>query len=73
MDDRAGEPDAVFRRVVERGVADGEFSCENINVAMQCLHGVLNQSAVWLRPGLHVDDRGEMRAALVACALRLFG
>lgn len=64
--------DAVFRRVVERGVAAGEFSCPNIDVALQCLHGILNQSSVWLRPGARADDRAEMRAAVVDRALRVF-
>ncbi|MFG2824817.1 TetR/AcrR family transcriptional regulator [Kitasatospora sp. NPDC048365] len=73
MKDMRRRHDAVFRRVVEQGVADGEFTCDNINVALQCLHGVLNQSPVWIRPGVHVEDREEVRAAIVACALRLFG
>ncbi|QCQ89878.1 TetR/AcrR family transcriptional regulator [Rhodococcus sp. SGAir0479] len=62
--------DAVFRDVVERGVADGEFTCPDIDVAMQCLHGVLNQAAVWIRPG--GEDAAAARTAVVACALRLF-
>lgn len=64
--------DAVFRRVVERGVADGEFTCPDIDVAMQCLHGILNQSSVWMRPDTHAGDGADVRAAVVACALRLF-
>lgn len=62
--------DAVFRDVVERGVADGEFTCPDIDVAMQCLHGILNQSAVWIRPD--TEDKAAARAGVVACALRLF-
>jgi len=64
--------DAVFRRVVERGVADGEFTCPDIDVAMQCLHGILNQSSVWMRPDAHAGDAADVRASVVACALRLF-
>lgn len=62
--------DAVFRDVVARGVADGEFTCPDIDVAMHCLHGVLNQSAMWIRPDS--QDRAAARAAVVACAVRLF-
>ncbi|CAM2930769.1 TetR/AcrR family transcriptional regulator [Prescottella defluvii] len=62
--------DGVFRQVVERGVAVGEFTCPDVDVAMQCLHGILNQSAVWIRPDS--EDRAAARAAVVACALRLF-
>lgn len=72
MKDMRRRHDAVFRRVVERGLADSEFTCDNINVALQCLHGILNQSSVWIRPGVHLDDREEVRAALVACAFWLF-
>ncbi|WP_430331089.1 TetR/AcrR family transcriptional regulator [Rhodococcus sp. ACT016] len=62
--------DAVFREVVERGVTNGEFTCPDIDVAMQCLHGILNQSAVWIRPD--TEDKAAARAAVVACVLRLF-
>jgi hypothetical protein len=36
------------------------------------LHGILNQSSVWIRPGTHEDDRAELRAAIVDRALRIF-
>ncbi|OBI34028.1 TetR family transcriptional regulator [Mycolicibacter sinensis] len=72
MKDMRRRHDAVFRRVVERGLASGEFGCPNIDVALQCLHGILNQSSVWLRPGARADDRAQMRAAIVDRALRVF-
>ena len=72
MKDMRRRHDAVFRRVVERGVAGGEFTCPDVNVALQCLHGVLNQSSVWIGPGMHDDDRAELRAAIVDRALCLF-
>ncbi|TMS50597.1 TetR/AcrR family transcriptional regulator [Mycobacterium sp. DBP42] len=62
--------DAVFRSVVKRGVAAGEFTCADINVALQCLHGILNQSSVWIGPGMH--GRAELRGAIVDRALCLF-
>lgn len=72
MKDMRRRHDAVFRRVVEQGVAGGEFTCPDVNVALQCLHGVLNQSSVWIGPGMHDDDRAELRAAIVDRALCLF-
>lgn len=64
--------DDVFRRVVDRGIADGEFHVDNVSVTLQCLHGILNQASVWVRPGVHENDRTEVRRDIVACALRLF-
>ncbi len=72
MKDMRRRHDAVFRRVVKRGVANGEFGCPDINVALQCLHGILNQSSVWIRPGVHDRNRAKVRAAVVDRALCLF-
>lgn len=72
MKDMRRRHDAVFRRVVEQGVAEGEFTCPDVNVALQCLHGILNQSSIWIGPGMHDDDRAELRSAIVDRALCLF-
>jgi TetR/AcrR family transcriptional regulator, regulator of autoinduction and epiphytic fitness len=64
--------DAIFRRVVDAGIAAGEFDCPNPDVALQCLHGVLNQSSLWLRPSLPEDKRIELREAIVDSAVRMF-
>jgi len=72
MKDMRRRHDAVFRRVVEQGIADGEFHVEDVHVALQCLHGILNQSSVWIRPGVHETDRAEVRRGIVACVLRMF-
>jgi len=72
MKDMRRRHDAVFRAVVDRGVVDGEFTCPDVNVALQCLHGILNQSSVWIGPGLHENDRAQLRAAIVDRALCLF-
>lgn len=64
--------DAIFRRVVEAGIASGEFDCENPDVALQCLHGVLNHSALWIRPALPEDKRVELREAVVDASVRMF-
>lgn len=64
--------DAIFRRVVEAGIAAGEFDCPNPDVALQCLHGVLNQSALWIRPSLPVEMKAELWEAVVEAASRMF-
>lgn len=64
--------DAIFRRVVEAGIAAGEFDCPNPDVALECLHGVLNQSALWIRPSLPVEKKAELWEAVVEAAARMF-
>lgn len=63
--------DAIFRRVVEAGIADGEFDCPQPDVLLQCLHGVLNQSSLWIRPSLPQERRIELREAVVDTASRM--
>lgn len=70
MKDMRRRHDAVFRAVVMDGVAAGEFDCPDVNVALQCMHGILNQSSVWLRPDS--GDLSAVRGRTVDCALRLF-
>lgn len=64
--------DAIFRRVVDAGLAAGEFDCPDPDVALQCLHGVLNQAALWIRPSLPVEKKAELWEAVVDSASRLF-
>lgn len=64
--------DAIFRRVVEAGLAAGEFDCPNPDVALQCLHGVLNQSSLWIRPSLPAEKKAELWEAVVDTASRMF-
>ena len=70
--DSRRRPDAIFRRVVEAGIAAGEFDCPNPDVALQCLHGVLNQTALWIRPSLPVEKKAELWEAVVDTASRMF-
>jgi AcrR family transcriptional regulator len=62
--------DVIFRGVVDRGVASGEFVCSDPSVALHCLHGVLNHTSIWLRPG--ADPDGRLRDAVIEEAMRLF-
>ncbi|WP_136245593.1 TetR/AcrR family transcriptional regulator [Mycobacterium intracellulare] len=64
--------DALFRKVVLAGIAAGEFDCPNADVALQCLHGVLNQSALWIRTDLPARKKAHLREAVVATASRMF-
>jgi len=64
--------DAIFRRVVEAGLAAGEFDCPDPDVALQCLHGVLNQSSLWIRPSLPREKKAELWDAVVDTASRMF-
>lgn len=64
--------DAIFRRVVQAGVAAGEFDCPDPDVALHCLYGVLNQSPLWIRPSLPEATRIELREAVVDTAARMF-
>jgi TetR/AcrR family transcriptional regulator, regulator of autoinduction and epiphytic fitness len=71
MKDMRRRHDAVFRRVIERGMAEGAFTCANVNIALQCMHGILNQSSVWV-PHVGAEEREQVRLGVVDCALRLF-
>jgi TetR/AcrR family transcriptional regulator, regulator of autoinduction and epiphytic fitness len=64
--------DAIFRRVVDAGMAAGDFDCPDADVALQCLHGVLNQSSLWIRPSLPPERKAELREAVVDTAARMF-
>jgi TetR/AcrR family transcriptional regulator of autoinduction and epiphytic fitness len=71
MKDSRRRHDAIFRRVVEAGIAAGEFDCPNPDVALQCLHGVFNQSSLWIRPSLPEGKQVELREAVVDTAARM--
>ena len=62
--------DAIFRAVVEDGLAAGEFDSIDPAVALHCLHGALNHASLWLRPG--ADPSGRQRDAVAEAAMRLF-
>ena len=72
MKDMRRRHDSFFRAVVERGQATGEFNVENVNVALQCLHGILNHSPVWIRPSVPEVNRKKVRRRIVEYALRVF-
>ncbi|GAA2536089.1 MULTISPECIES: TetR/AcrR family transcriptional regulator [Pseudonocardia] len=62
--------DAIFRAVVRRGIADGEFDVDE-DVAMHNLYGAMNYVPVWFR-GRRKRDFDAASAAVAANLLRLF-
>lgn len=40
--------DAVFRRVVEAGVASGDFTVTSVDTTMRCMHAAMSQAPDWL-------------------------
>ena len=41
--------DAVFRGVMERGVASGEFVTDDLSIPLHCIYGALNYAPLWVR------------------------
>ncbi len=39
--------DAVFRAVVEEGVATGDFTVTSVDTVLQCMHAAMSQASVW--------------------------
>jgi TetR/AcrR family transcriptional regulator, regulator of autoinduction and epiphytic fitness len=64
--------DAIFREVVEAGRAAGELDCDDVDVALQCHHAVMNSVSVWIA---RIDDPAERAAqteAVVRAVMRIF-
>lgn len=64
--------DAIFRAVVDAGIDDGTLDCEDPDVALQCLHGVMNNVSLWVG---QLKDRAEAsraREAVVSAVMRIF-
>ena len=39
--------DLLFRRIIEDGVATGEFTVTNVDTVLQCMHAAMSQAPVW--------------------------
>ncbi len=64
--------DAIFREVVNAGVAAGELDCDDVDVALQCHHAVMNSVSVWIG---RIEDPAERAAeteAVVRAVMRIF-
>lgn len=51
--------DAVFRIVVEEGVASGELTVTDVDATLQCMHAAMSQAPAWCA---HLSDRARHRA-----------
>lgn len=63
--------DAIFREVIEAGVKGGELDCDDIDVALQCQHAIMNNVSVWLS---QISDPGRREAeteAVVRALMRI--
>jgi AcrR family transcriptional regulator len=45
-----GQHDQLFRRVIEEGVAVGDFTVTSIDTVLQCMHAAMSQSPIWCGP-----------------------
>jgi AcrR family transcriptional regulator len=61
--------DRVFRKVIDEGVAAGEFQPHSADVALHCLHGALNYASVWCR---NKRNREQNIAAITDTVMMLF-
>ncbi len=60
--------DQLFRRVVEEGVASGEFTVTAVNPVLQCMHAAMSQAPLWCSSltGQALDDAiGELTDTLM--------
>jgi TetR/AcrR family transcriptional regulator, regulator of autoinduction and epiphytic fitness len=64
--------DAIFREVVEAGLAVGELDCDEIDVALQCHHAVMNSVSVWLGRIEDAAVRTAQTEAVVGAVMRIF-
>jgi hypothetical protein len=64
--------DAIFREVVGAGLAAGELDCEDIDVALQCHHAVMNTVSVWLARIEEPTERTAQTEAVVRAVMRIF-
>ena len=42
--------DRLFRRVIEEGVASGEFTATSVDTVLQCMHAAMSQTPTWCGP-----------------------
>lgn len=63
--------DAVFRTVIEEGMADGEFLCEDLEVALQCHHAIMNNVSSWVRRQSDPAAAAAARAATIDTVMRV--
>ena len=61
----------VFRRVIDEGVASGEFSMPSVTVARFCIQGALAYLPIWYKSNKGIDAP-EIGEAMAATLRRIF-
>lgn len=64
--------DVIFREVVCAGLATRELDCDDVDVALQCHHAVMNSVSVWLGRIEDPAERNEHTEAVVRAVMRIF-
>jgi TetR/AcrR family transcriptional regulator of autoinduction and epiphytic fitness len=64
--------DAIFREVVRAGLATRELDCDDVDVALQCHHAVMNSVSVWLGRIEDPAERSAQTKAVVRAVMRIF-
>jgi AcrR family transcriptional regulator len=65
------EHDRIFRAVIARGVANGEFFIDDEAIALHCLHGAMNYVPVWFT-NKRATGFNAMANTVSATLLKLF-
>lgn len=63
--------DGVFRKVIAEGMANGEFGCEDLDVALQCHHAIMNNVSSWVRRQSDPVAAANARAATINAVMRV--
>lgn len=63
--------DAIFRRVIEAGLAAGEFRCEDLDVALQCHHAIINNLSGWVGRIADTAAAAAAREATIDAVMRV--
>jgi TetR/AcrR family transcriptional regulator, regulator of autoinduction and epiphytic fitness len=64
--------DAIFREVADAGLTTGELDCDDIDVALQCHHAMMNSVSVWLGRIEDPAERDVQTEAVVHAVMRIF-
>ncbi|MGA2924679.1 MAG: TetR/AcrR family transcriptional regulator [Solirubrobacteraceae bacterium] len=64
--------DAIFREIVDAGVDAGEFDCDDVDVALQCHHAVMNSVSLWIGRSGDPAERAAAIEAVVRAVMRIF-
>jgi len=63
--------DEIFRNVIREGMANGEFLCEDLEVALQCHHAIMNNVSSWFRQQTDPVATVAARTATINAVMRV--